>query len=186
MRKLGVYNFITLNGYFEGPQGDLSWNMHGQEENEYATQSMKPGNILVFGRITYQHMADFWTSAMAKEQMPAVAEGMNRSEKIVFSRTLSTAGWANTRLIKDNLVEELTQLKQSPGKDMVVLGSGSIVTQLADAGLVDQYEIMLNPVAIGQGTPIFHNISHPLQLELTETRAFKSGVILLRYLPRKK
>src|SRR6185369_9047302 len=116
-------------------------------------------------------------------QAPAVAEGMNKAEKIVFSRTLKKAGWENTRIIKGDLAGAVKQLKETPGKDMCVLGSGSIVTQLADAGLIDEYQFMVDPVALGDGTPTFKGLKKKLDLKLTTSRTFKSGVILLSYQP---
>lgn len=185
MGKLSVFNFTTLNGYFTGPGGDISWHRHGQEEGEYAEQGAKSESILLFGRVTYQMMASYWPTSQAKRDIPGVAEGMNRSEKIVFSKTLKKAEWENTRLLKDDLVEEVKKLKRGK-KDITVLGSGSVVTQLADAGLIDTYQIMVDPVALGIGTPLFNGLKKQLNLKLTSTRTFKSGVILLVYEPAKK
>lgn len=183
MRKVTVFNFVTLDGYFEGPKkGDISWHKHGAEENEYAVEGIKSESILLFGRVTYEMMASYWPTPMAMENDPIVAEGMNSAEKIVFSRTLEKAGWSNTRVVK-NMVEEIKKMKQMPGKDMTLLGSGSIVTQLAEQGLIDEYQIMVDPVAIGDGTSGFKNIRHRLDLKLTQTRTFKSGVVLLCYQP---
>ena len=111
---------------------------------------------------------------------------MNNAGKIVFSRTLEKVEWNNTRLVKDNITEEIKKMKQMPGKDMTLLGSGSILTQFAEQGLIDEYQIMVDPVVIGDGTPIFKNIKHTLDLKLTTTRTFKSGVVLLCYQPVKK
>jgi dihydrofolate reductase len=114
---------------------------------------------------------------------PIVAEGMNKADKIVFSRTLKKAGWNNTRLVKDNIVEEIMKMKRMPGKDMTLLGSGSIVTLFAEQGLIDEYQVMVDPVVLGRGTPIFKGIKHKLDLKLIATRTFKSGVVLLSYQP---
>src|ERR1700750_1579563 len=103
MGKLTVYNFITLNGYFKGPQNDLGWQRHGEEEGKFASQSAQANSALVFGRITYAMMASFWPTPEGHKLNPGVSEGMTRSEKIVFSRTLKKAGWENTRIIKDDL-----------------------------------------------------------------------------------
>jgi len=183
MRKLVVFNFLTLNGYFEGPGGDLSWHRHGEEESKFASESVGQGGVLLFGRITYEHMAAFWPTPMAMQQMPAVAEGMNKAEKIVFSRTLRTADWKNTNIISGDLIKEVTKLKKTPGKDMCLLGSGSILTQLADAGLIDEYQFMIDPVALGSGTPAFKGLKKNLDLQLVSTRKFSSGVLLLNYQP---
>jgi dihydrofolate reductase len=183
MRKLAVFNFVTLNGYFKGPEGDISWHRHGAEENEYAAEMLKSGSILLFGRVTYELMASYWPTPTAIHNDPTVAEGMNRAEKIVFSRTLKRAVWSNTRLVKDEMVEEIKKMKRAPGKDLTLLGSGSLLTQLAEQGLIDEFQIMVDPVVLGDGTPIFKGIRHKLDLKLTGTRTFKSGVVLLSYKP---
>lgn len=183
MRKVIVFNFVTLNGYFEGSKGDISWHKHDAEENEYAVEMLKSGDTLLFGRVTYEMMASYWPTPNAIKNDPIVAEGMNNADKIVFSRTLKKVEWNNTRLVKDNIEEEMGKMKQMPGKDMTLLGSGSILTQFAQQGLIDEYQIMVDPVVLGDGTPIFKNIKHKLDLKLTRTRTFKSGVVLLCYQP---
>jgi dihydrofolate reductase len=184
MRKLSAFNFTTLNGYFKGPNGDISWTQGHKadtDESNHAAEGLQSGNILIFGRVTYQMMAGFWTSPMAHEHDPVVAAGMNTAEKLVFSKTLQQAGWNNTRLIKGDLIKEIEHLKQSPGKDMTILGSGSLISQLSEAGLIDEYELLVYPVALGDGTPLFHGLHHPLTLQLISARAFKSGAALLSY-----
>jgi dihydrofolate reductase len=186
MRKLTVFNFVTLNGYYKGPKEDISWHRHGAEENEYAAEGLRSGSTLLFGRVTYEMMASYWPTPAAIKNDPIVAEGMNKADKIVFSRTLKKAEWSNTRLVKDNILEEIKKMKQQPGKDMTLLGSGSIATQLAEHGLIDEYQIMVDPVVLGEGTPIFKGIKHKLDLQLISTRTFKSGVVLLSYQPTVK
>ncbi len=181
MGRLGVFNFVSLNGFFKGPGGDISWHVHGTEENEYAAESLKSGSILLFGRVTYEMMAGYWPTPLALQNNPTVAEGMNNAEKIVFSRSLKKAEWKNTRLVRGNLPDEVRRLKASEEKDLTVLGSGSIVTQLAEHRLIDEYQIMIDPVVLGEGTPVFNNIKQKLNLKLTGTRTFKSGVVLLSY-----
>jgi dihydrofolate reductase len=183
MRKLSTFTFITLDGYYKGLNEEISWHKHGAEEGEYSAESLKSGNILLFGRSTYEMMASFWPIPMAYDSFPVVADGMNKAEKIVFSRTLQKADWENTSIISENMIEEVKKLKQHAAKDMTLLGSGSILAQLAEASLIDEYQIMIDPVAIGNGTPIFQNINRQIDLKLTNTRTFKSGVILLCYQP---
>jgi dihydrofolate reductase len=185
MRKVSVFNFITLNGYFQGANGDISWHHHGQEENEYSDEKSQSGNTLLFGRLTYQLMASFWPTPAAMEMAPVTADGMNKTEKIVFSRTLKKADWNNTRLVKDDLVGTVRRLKEGPGNDMTVLGSGSIITQLADAGLIDVYGFMIDPVALGEGVPVFKGIKNQLDLKLVSSKVFKSGVVMVTYEPIK-
>jgi dihydrofolate reductase len=186
MRKLGVFNFVTLNGFYKGAGNDISWHQHGGEESSFSEEGAQSGGILLFGRVTYEMMAAFWPTEDAKKAFPLVADGMNKSEKIVFSNTLKKADWNNTKIVSGDIAETVKKMKQQPGKDMTILGSGSIVSLLTDHGLIDHYQIMVDPLALGKGTPIFNDISRPLQLELVATRIFKSGVILLTYQPLKK
>ena len=183
MGKLSVFNFVTLNGFYKGSAGDISWHKHGEEGGKLSEENLRSGNILLFGRVTYEMMANFWPSPMAYETFPAVAEGMNNTDKIVFSKTLKKAEWKNTRLVTDNIVDEIKALKKMPGKNMTILGSGSIVSLFAEHGLVDEYQFMIDPIAIGDGTPIFKGIGKQLDLKLTDTKILKSGAVLLSYQP---
>jgi dihydrofolate reductase len=186
MGKLSAYIFTTLNGYFESPKGNISWHTHGEEENDFAKESIKPGGMMLFGRVTYEMMASWWPTPEAIKTNPIVAKGMNKADKIVFSRTLQKAEWNNTRLIRDNIFEDIQKLKDIPGRDMTILGSGSIITQFAERGMLDSFQIMIDPVVLGSGTPIFQGLKEKLNLKLTSSRVFKSGVILLNYVPVKK
>jgi dihydrofolate reductase len=121
---------------------------------------------------------------MAKNNSPEVAEGMNESEKIVFSKTLKSTNWDNSRIVRDNPAELVKKMKKENGNDMTVLGSGTIVTQLAENNLIDTYMLMVDPVVLGDGTPIFKGIKHQPDLKLMDTRKFKSGVVLLTYHPK--
>jgi dihydrofolate reductase len=183
MGKLSTFTFITLNGYFKGLNGDINWHRHGAEENEYAAEGLRSRSILLFGRVTYELMASYWPTPLALKNDPVVAAGMNNAEKIVFSRTLKKVEWNNTRLIKHNIFAEIKKLKQTSRKDMTLLGSGSILTQFAEQGMIDEYQIMVDPVVLGAGTPIFADLRQKSDLKLTMTRTFKSGVVLLCYQP---
>jgi len=174
---------MTLNGFFEGPASDISWHKHGTEENEYAVDALKSGNTLLLGRVTYEMMASYWTTPPAMQNAPMVAEGMNNAAKIVFSRTLKSVEWKNSILVKENFTEEIRTMKHMPGRDMTILGSGSIVTQFAEEGLIDEYQIMVDPVVLGNGTPLFKGLKHTLDLKLIDSKTFKSGVVLLCYQP---
>jgi dihydrofolate reductase len=185
MGTLNAFNFITLNGFYKGANGDISWHKDNDPEKDaYAMEGLQSDSTLLFGRVTYELMAGFWPSPDALQFAPAMAEGMNKAEKIVFSTTLKDANRNNTQLVKSNMIEKVQQLKQQPGKNMTILGSGNIITQLAEEGLIDEFLFMVDPVVIGKGTPIFNNIHHSLQLELVSTRSFKkSGAVLLCYRP---
>jgi dihydrofolate reductase len=182
MKKLSAFNFITLNGYLNGPDGDISWHRHGSEENQFAAESLQSGNSLIFGRKTYEMMAGYWPTPLAIQNDPIVAAGMNNAEKIVISKTLKSVTWNNTRIISENIVQEIKLLKELQGNNLTLLGSGSILTLFAENGLIDEYQIMIDPVAIGTGTSLFHEIRQPLNLKLTNVKTFKSGVVLLSYI----
>jgi len=173
--------FVSLNGFFQGKNGDISWHRHGAEENAFAVDAMKSESILLFGRKTYEMMAGYWPSPMAKENDPVMAKGMSDAEKIVFSRTLTRTDWNNTALLKNDAVAGIRRLKNTPGKDLTILGSGSIVRQCAEQGLIDVFDIMVDPVALGEGTPLLHGLTKPLGLTLVSSRQFRSGVVLLTY-----
>ncbi len=181
MRKLTAYNFLTLNGFFKGPNEDTNWHTHGEEEARYSEESLAQGNVLLFGRKTYEMMVSFWPTPQAKELFPKVAEGMNKAEKIVFSRSPFEPAWENTRVISGDIVAKIQEIKRSPGKDMAILGSGSLITLFTDHGFIDAYQFMVDPVAIPDGTPVFSNIKQKLNLRLTGSKVFNSGVVLLNY-----
>lgn len=182
MGKLGVFNFITLDGYYKGVNEDISWHVHGNDENKFAANNLKSNNTLLFGRVTYEMMASFWPTPAGQALSPEVADGMNRVEKIVFSRTLKKATWNNSRIVSENMASEVKKLKAA-GKNMTILGSGSIMTQLTEAGLIDDFQFLLNPVVLGKGTSIFAGIDHKLNLNLTGSETLKNGLILLNYKP---
>jgi dihydrofolate reductase len=188
MRKLIVFNHVSLDGYFVDGAGDMSWahnraNHQDAEWDAFVAGNASGGGVLVFGRVTYELMANFWPTPFAIESMPAVAAGMNNMPKVMFSRTLDRASWNNTTLVKGDLAAEMRKMKQEAGEDMVILGSGSIVSQLAQEGLIDEYHIVVNPVVLGKGRTMFDGVKEKLRLKLTKTRAFGNGNVLLCYEP---
>ncbi len=182
MNKITAFTFLTINGFYKGLNDDISWHVHGEEGNKYSEDQLAAGNILLFGRKTYEMMNSFWPTQMAFDLYPKVAEGMNNAEKIVLSNSLTKASWQHTKIISDNVIDQIKQLKSTTSKNITILGSGSIVSLLTDAGLIDEYEFLIDPIAIGNGTPIFENINAQLTLKLVSTKVFdKSGQILLTY-----
>lgn len=184
MRKLSVFNAVSLDGYFTGPGGDLSWAHHdpGDDEwNGFTAENAGGDGMLLFGRVTYEMMAGFWPTPMATASMPEVAAGMNRMPKIVFSTTMTNATWQNTRLVKSDPVGELRRLKNEPGPDMVILGSGTIIAPLAQAGLIDAYQLAVCPVALGSGRSMFQGVAPPVRLIQKKQRGFRNGNVVLWY-----
>jgi dihydrofolate reductase len=183
MRKLSVFNSVTLDGYFTGTNGDLSWAHGGREDaefNSFVADNAKGGGVLLFGRVTYELMASYWPTPDALKKDPVVAERMNSLPKVVFSRTMASASWSNTTL-KGDLAAEVRRLKEAPGESMVILGSGSIVSQLTTMGLIDEYQFVVTPVVLGKGKTMFDGIKEKLPLKLTKTRSFGNGKVFLRY-----
>lgn len=184
MPKLVVFNQVTLDGYFTDKNADMSWaHKDDPEWNAFAADNAKGGGVLVFGRITYELMASFWPTPMATEKYPAVAERMNNLPKVVFSRTLDKASWKNTKLVKSGMAAEIRKMKNGPGADMVILGSGSIVAQLAQESLIDEFQIVVNPLALGKGRTMFDGVKEKLAFKRTQTRTFGNGNVLLCYEP---
>ena len=181
MRKLSVFNLVTVDGYISGPGCDISWHRVDKEFQKFAEKNSNSGNTLLFGRVTYEMMASYWPSPDALKNDPVIAQGMNRSPKIVFSRTLKRADWANTRLVKGDPLAEVRKLKKQSGKGLTILGSASIVAQLAEAGLIDEYQLLLNPVILGKGRTMFEGVEGKPTLKLASTRTFRNGNVLLCY-----
>lgn len=185
MRRLVVFNNVSLDGYFVDDSGDMSWaHQQDAEWGAFVSENASGGGELVLGRVTYEMMAGYWPTPAALEANPVVAKHMNNLPKVVFSRTLDRASWKNTRLIKGEIVSAMKALKQEPGPDMVILGSGSIVSQLTDARLIDEYQVVLCPVALGGGRTMFENVKERLGLALRKTRAFGNGNVVLWYEPK--
>lgn len=186
MRKVFLFNMTTLDGFFEGPNQDISWHNVDEDFNEFAIDQLNQIGTLLFGRITYQGMESYWPTEIAINDDPVVAGLMNRLPKIVFSRTLDRAEWNNSRLVKENAAEEVLNLKAQPGKDIAIFGSSDLAVTLAEAGLIDEYRIIVNPVFLGHGTTLLRGIKDKVDLRLLETRTFKSGNVLLYYAPQKR
>ena len=186
MRKTIVSEMMTLDGFFAGPDREIDWHNADGEFNEYAAAMLDSADTLVFGRVTYELMAGYWPARGAAEDDPLVAAKMNALEKVVFSRTLEKTGWNNARLAMAGVGEEIGEIKKRPGKDILVLGSGSIVSECARLGLVDEYRIMVNPVILGRGLTLFKDMPGRLKLKLVKTRTFRSGNVLLCYEPADK
>ncbi|MDZ7367702.1 MAG: dihydrofolate reductase family protein [candidate division KSB1 bacterium] len=184
MRKLVVFNNVSLDGYFVDQNGDMSWaHKNDAEWNAFTAENASGNGVLVFGRVTYDMMASFWPTPMAMEMMPAVAAGMNSMPKIVFSRTLNEVTWHNTKLVKGDIAAAMRQLKQESGPDMVILGSGSIVAQFAQERLIDEFQIVVHPLVLGKGRTLFDGVKEKLALKLISSRTFGNGNVLLCYVP---
>jgi dihydrofolate reductase len=183
MRKVIFQMMVTLDGFFEGPMKEIDWHVVDEEFNEYAIDLLNNVDALLFGRVTYELMASYWPTPEAIANDPIVADKMDNLPKIVFSKTLERVDWKNTRLVKEHAAEEISKLKQQPGKDLVIFGSSDLALTLVKHHLVDEFRIMVNPVLIGDGKPLFTGIQSRLYLKLLKTRTLNSGVVILYYAP---
>jgi len=190
MPKLTVFNQITLDGYFTGENGDLRWahtrRTEDPEWHSFIEGNARSGAVLVFGRVTYDMMASYWPTPEARKKDPVVAKQMNELPKIVFSKSLQKVEWNNTRVVKGDPATEMRKLKQGAGEDMVIFGSGSIVSQLAQAGLIDEYQLIVVPVVLGKGRSMFEGIEQQITMKPTKSRSFRNGNILLCYEPSRE
>ncbi len=184
MATLSAFLFISLNGAFKGPKGDISWHRHGNEEQSFAAEGANARSTLIFGRKTFQMMASWWPTPMAAQAMPDVARGMNASPKVVFSRSLKRTDWENSRIIRTDPVRAIRKMKSTQDGHLTILGSGSIVTLCVEHGLLDELQIMVDPVLLASGVPLVKGMTRTVDLELTSHRVFRSGTVLLRYKPR--
>jgi dihydrofolate reductase len=184
MRRICAFENVSLDGFFTDEHSDMSWaHRHDDEWNAFTSGNARGEGELLFGRVTYEMMAGFWPTEQAAQMLPEVAAGMNRMRKIVFSRTLEKVTWQNTTLVKGDLFTEVTRLKQQPGPALAILGSGSIVSQLTDRGLIDEYQIVVNPIVLGRGRTLFDTVQNKKPLSLTQTRRFANGNVVLWYEP---
>ncbi len=183
MRNTYLFDMITVDGYFEGSKKwGVDWHNVDAEFNEFAIKQLDATDLLVFGRVTYEGMASYWSTQRANQDDPIVAGKMNSIQKIVVSKSLEKADWNNTKVVRTDVEEEMRKLKQQAGKEIGVLGSANLAATLVSAGLIDEFRVIVNPVILGKGAPLFGNVGRT-NLKLLRTTTFKSGNVLLCYSP---
>jgi dihydrofolate reductase len=182
VRKLIMFNHVSLDGFFTDASGDMSWAHARDEEWQRFTNENAGGEAeLVFGRKTYEMMAGFWPTPQAKQALPEVAASMNRMRKYVFSRTLQKVEWENSSLLTGDLAREVRSLKTQRGPALLIMGSGEIVSQLTGAGLIDEYQLVTVPLIVGRGRSLFEGVTTRPRLKLTRTRTFQNGNVVNWY-----
>jgi dihydrofolate reductase len=181
-RKLIMFNHVSLDGYFTDAAGDMSW-AHARDEEwqRFTAENAGGAAELVFGRKTYEMMARFWPTPQAQQALPEVAASMNRMRKHVFSRSLSQLDWENSRLVKSDLAGEVARLKAQAGPALLIMGSGEIVSQLTQAGLIDDYQIVTVPLVVGRGRSLVEGVATRPRLKLTRSRTFQNGNVVNWY-----
>jgi dihydrofolate reductase len=182
MRKLVVFNMISLDGFIADSHGDMSWaHKEDAQWSAFMASNATGGGELLFGRRTYEQMVSFWPTPAAVQWNPVVAERMNALPKVVFSTTLTSATWNNTRLVKSDLPGAIRRMKSETGPDLILMGSASIVSQCAQAGLIDEYQVVVSPIILGKGLSMFATVDDKRKLTLAASRQFDNGNILLTY-----
>jgi len=183
VKKLFFFMMVTANGFYERGPWEIDWHNTDEEFNDFAIAQLDQMDTLVFGRKTYEGMARYWPSPEAVASDPGVAGRMNGLSKLVVSKTLEHADWSNTRVVRDP--EAVGLMKREPGKDALLIGSSDLATSLAALDLIDEYRLMVAPVALGRGKAVLDGLPSDLNLTLLATRTFKNGNVLLSYGPRR-
>jgi dihydrofolate reductase len=195
-RRIVTFNWVTADGYFAGADGNLDWVVPDEEQAKAAAGDISAFDTVVFGRRTYELFEGFWRHAVVDEsgsipdphhpgrrsrEHGAIAIALNKMTKLVFSRSMKDATWANSRLLRQLDPHEIETMKAESGKDLIVFGSGSIVSQLTQHGLIDEYQFAMCPVLLGSGQPLIRGVSTRLRLDLLEAKRLPSGDVILRY-----
>lgn len=191
MRKIIVTMWMTLDGFIAGPNEEMDWigEIYDEAMGNYEFDLVNAADTLILGRKTYESFAGAWPKVpdnpQASKGEVEYAHRVNAMRKIVFSKTLSNAEWNNSTLLKEIVPAEIENMKQEPGSDMVIYGSASVVRALTNLGLIDEYQLLIHPVALGSGKPLFQGIERRLKLKLVQSRTHPSGVAVHYYQPVK-
>lgn len=183
MKKLILFNSVTADGYFEDSKGLVGWHHADAEFNEFAIRQLNESGALLLGRKTFAMMQDYWTSVAAFENNPAVAVIMRDKSKFVVSGTINDSIWENTAFIGGDLFESIMQLKQQSDNDILMFASAALALSFRELGLIDEYRILISPILIGSGKPLFGQSDERIPLKLLHAQTFDSGNILLNYQP---
>jgi dihydrofolate reductase len=202
VRKIVVFNLISLDGFFAGEDGNIYWQNVDEEFNKFAVEHTKEFGAIIFGKTTYKLFKEFWPALLASESVAGgpgavtdpkmspedreIAKTIDDMEKIVFSKSLQEVTWKNSKLFHDIDPEIVKKWKEADGKPMVIFGSGTIVAQMTNLGLIDEYRLMVNPIILGKGKPMFVDLKQMKKLKLINSRTFSNGNVLLTYEPEKK
>jgi dihydrofolate reductase len=185
MRKLFLFMLTSLDGYFEDDRQSLDWHNVDNEVGQFITQQLATVDTILFGRKTYEMMAAYWPTEASIQDDPVVAERMNNIPKLMFSKSLKTVAWQNTRIIHNNEIGEVLNLKHSEGNAIAVFGSSDLGVMLLQAGLLDEIRVLVNPLLLGAGKSLFAGLEQRVNLTLLGSRIFDNGNVLLTYNPEK-
>jgi dihydrofolate reductase len=185
MRKLVLFMHLSFDGFAADSNHGLDFFLYDEDLQRYADEVVKTVGSPLYGRTTYQLMESYWPTVLTKPDSSKHAlehaQWVENVPKIVFSKTLKEVTWNNTRLIKDNIAEEVKKLKQQPGKDLVIFGSPGLAATFMNLGLIDEYKLTVHPIILGNGISVFKNNNTKSSLKLLDTKTLKSGVVTLHY-----
>lgn len=181
MRRVVLQMGVSLDGYVAGPGGELDWGLAAEDPDVHAWKvaALRRTGTHIMGRVTYEQMAGYWPSATSD-----YAEFMNKLPKVVFSATLPATDWADSRIARGDLAEEVAALKNESGGDIMAHGGAAFVQALSRLGLIDEYHLVIFPVALGSGLPLFKDLAKPLRVDLVEAETFPDGTAIHVYRPR--
>jgi dihydrofolate reductase len=195
MRRIVAFNNVSADGYFAAENGSLGWVVPEEQLDRAAADNLGSADTILFGRRTYDMFESFWPTVINDSpvapdphdpgrhspEIRAVGAWINQAAKLVFSRTRQDVTWTNSRLLPELDPREIEALKQQPGKDIMIFGSGTIVSQLTKHGLIDEYQFVVSPTFLGNGRPLVSGVPATTRLELLEAKAYPSGNVKLRY-----
>lgn len=197
MRRIVAFNNVSADGYFAAENGGLGWVIPEPELDRAAADNLGSAGTILFGRRTYDMFEFFWPTVVTDSptapdphdpgrhspEMRAMGKWINDAEKLVFSRTRQDVTWRNSRLIHEFDPGEVEALKRQPGKEIMIFGSGTVVSQLTQHGLIDEYQFVVSPTFLGSGRPLISGVSNGPRLRLLEATPYPSGIVKLRYEP---
>jgi len=186
MKKIIAFEWLSLDGFIGGPNGETDWFVWDEEIEKCAKEFQTTIDTMLFGRTTYEIMAGYWPTLASSTENQMITDFMNDTNKIVFSKTLEKVEWKNSILVREIIPEEIKKIKHQTGRNIIIYGSGSIVSQLMKLDLIDEYQLMINPVVLGSGKPLFQNVKEKSKLKLLNTKTFTSGNVLLTFQADKK
>lgn len=192
MRKIIMFNRVSADGYFANEHGALDWTVPDDELDREAAQGMPSAGAMLFGRKTYDIFESFWPHAADEDPHAAgrrnpsiktMADWINAAQKVVISKTKQRVTWQNSRLLRTFNPTEIEALKREPGADILVFGSGSIVSLLSQHRLIDEYRFVVGPLLLGRGQPMLRDMPQSLRLTLKDVKQYGSGNVKLCYVP---
>ena len=179
MGKLISQMMISVDGYVEGPNRELDWHVWSEEMEQAAARLLASVDYILLGRVTYELFVGYWPTSK-----DSIAPALNDLQKVIFSRTLRSVNWSNASLAEGEPASMIRALKERSRKDLVIFGSPTLVSSLVESGVIDEYQVIVNPVAIGAGRPYFQGLSRRLHLSLERVHQFDCGNVLLTYRPK--